>query len=224
MRRNYSLVVDQCCQVHHQPDDGLRIQCCRAHRLTRCGTCPNADACCGRGHHRGGAGRDSSSGDGGGGGRGGRCRGRGRGRGGRGGGDDSGGDDGGGRGTGRGRASGGGRGGIAAVAAGSRRRRWRSRPRRERRPHRPEAARAVPTWNTYQPWPEEADDEVAPEARPPASRQEATRAMHPHGLSRSRAARTTTTTRRPRRRRHWPRRPEHTAPTRPRPALFDGRP
>ncbi|KAJ9471289.1 hypothetical protein DIPPA_23503 [Diplonema papillatum] len=64
MRRNYSLVVDQCCQVHHQPDDGLRIQCCRAHRLTRCGTCPNADACCGRGHHRGGAGRDSSSGDG----------------------------------------------------------------------------------------------------------------------------------------------------------------
>ncbi|KAJ9443512.1 hypothetical protein DIPPA_19831 [Diplonema papillatum] len=108
MRRNYSLVVDQCCQVHHQPDDGLRIQCCRAHRLTRCGTCPNADACCGRGHHRGGAGRDSSSGDGGGGGRGGRCRGRGRG--GRGGGDDSGGDGGGGRGTGRGRAA-------AAVAA-----------------------------------------------------------------------------------------------------------
>ncbi|KAJ9454695.1 Retrovirus-related Pol polyprotein from type-1 retrotransposable element R2 [Diplonema papillatum] len=110
MRRNYSLVVDQCCQVHHQPDDGLRIQCCRAHRLTRCGTCPNADACCGRGHHRGGAGRDSSSGDGGGGGRGGRCRGRGRGRGGRGGGDDSDGDGGGGRGTGRGRARGGGRG------------------------------------------------------------------------------------------------------------------
>ncbi|KAJ9450221.1 RNA-directed DNA polymerase from mobile element jockey [Diplonema papillatum] len=35
MRRNYSLVVDQCCQVHHRPDDGLRIQCCRAHRLTR---------------------------------------------------------------------------------------------------------------------------------------------------------------------------------------------
>ncbi|KAJ9456892.1 Retrovirus-related Pol polyprotein from type-1 retrotransposable element R2 [Diplonema papillatum] len=109
MRRNYSLVVDQCCQVHHRPDDGLRIQCCRAHRLTRCGTCPNADACCGRGHHRGGAGRDSSSGDGGGGGHGG--RGRGRGRGGRGGGDDSGGDGGGGRGTGRGRARGGARGG-----------------------------------------------------------------------------------------------------------------
>ncbi|KAJ9468433.1 RNA-directed DNA polymerase from mobile element jockey [Diplonema papillatum] len=87
---------------------------------------------------------------------------------------------------------------------------------RERRPHRPEAARAVPTGDTYQPWPEEADDEVTPEARPPASRQEATRAMHPHGLSRSRAARTTTT-RRSRRRRHWPRRPEHTAPTRPRP-------
>ncbi|KAJ9436869.1 hypothetical protein DIPPA_32154 [Diplonema papillatum] len=109
MRRNYSLVVDQCCQVHHRPDDGLRIQCCRAHRLTRCGTCPNADACCGRGHHRGGAGRDSSSGDGGGGGHGG--RGRGRGRGGRGGGDNSGGDGGGGRGTGRGRARGGARGG-----------------------------------------------------------------------------------------------------------------
>ncbi|KAJ9463950.1 hypothetical protein DIPPA_05527 [Diplonema papillatum] len=106
----------------------------------------------------------------------------------------------------------------------SRRRRWRSQPRRERRPHRPEAARAVPARDTYQPWPEEADDEVAPEARPPASRQEATRAMHPHGLSRSRATRTTTTTRRSRRRRHWPRRPEHTAPTRPRPALFDGRP
>ncbi|KAJ9463845.1 RNA-directed DNA polymerase from mobile element jockey [Diplonema papillatum] len=100
MRRNYSLVVDQCCQVHHRPDDGLRIQCCRAHRLTRCGTCPNADACCGRGHHRGGAGRDSSSGDGGGGG-----------HGGRGGGDNSGGDGGGGRGTGRGRARGGARGG-----------------------------------------------------------------------------------------------------------------
>ncbi|KAJ9443515.1 hypothetical protein DIPPA_19826 [Diplonema papillatum] len=80
-----------------------------------------------------------------------------------------------------------------------------------------------PTWDTYQPWPEKADDEIAPEARPPASRQEATRALHPHDLSRSRAARTTTT-RRSRRRRHWPRRPEHSAPTRPRPALFDGRP
>ena len=51
-RRNYSLTVDQCCQVHHRPDDGLKRQCCGRHRLTRCGTCPNAAACCAEGHHK----------------------------------------------------------------------------------------------------------------------------------------------------------------------------
>lgn len=56
MRRNYSLLVDQCCQLHHRPDDGLRVQCCREHRLTRCGTCPNAEVCCALGHHGNGAG------------------------------------------------------------------------------------------------------------------------------------------------------------------------
>ncbi|KAJ9465195.1 hypothetical protein DIPPA_09006 [Diplonema papillatum] len=83
-----------------------------------------------------------------------------------------------------------------AVAVG------RSQPWREQRPHRPEAARAIPTWNTFRPWPEEADDEVAPETRPPASRPEATRAMHTHSLIRSRTVRTTMTVRRSRRRRH----------------------
>ncbi|KAJ9434770.1 hypothetical protein DIPPA_12763, partial [Diplonema papillatum] len=141
MRRNYSLVVDQCCQVHHRPDDGLRIQCCRAHRLTRCGTCPNADACCRRGHHRvvlaataavatgvavvmAAAAVAAAA------------------------------------------AAGAAETTVAETEAAAghwsrprtrrrtrwrsrRRRRWRSR--RERRPHRPEAARAVPTGDTYQP-------------------------------------------------------------------------
>jgi hypothetical protein len=61
MRRNYSLTVDQCCQVHHAPDDALRVQCCSLHRLTRCGTCANAAACCRRGHHTARAG-DSDGG------------------------------------------------------------------------------------------------------------------------------------------------------------------
>ena len=52
MRRNYSLTVNQCCQVHHGPDDSLKVQCCRTHHLTRCGTCPNAATCCGYGHHK----------------------------------------------------------------------------------------------------------------------------------------------------------------------------
>lgn len=51
MRRNYSLTVDQCCAAHHTPDDGLKRQCCNTHKLTRCGTCPNAAACCSAGHH-----------------------------------------------------------------------------------------------------------------------------------------------------------------------------
>ena len=51
MRRNYSLTVNQCCQVHHRPGDGLKVQCCRTHLLTRCGACPNAASCCSKGHH-----------------------------------------------------------------------------------------------------------------------------------------------------------------------------
>ena len=51
MRRNYSLVVDACCQAHHAPDDGLPVECCVPHRMTRCGTCPTAARCCKKGHH-----------------------------------------------------------------------------------------------------------------------------------------------------------------------------
>ena len=51
MQRGFRLTVEACCQVHHGPDDGLLIECCARHRMTRCGRCTTAARCCGKGHH-----------------------------------------------------------------------------------------------------------------------------------------------------------------------------
>ncbi len=51
MKRNYSLTIDACCQVHHTQDDDLLIECCTSHRMTRCGKCATAGKCCLKGHH-----------------------------------------------------------------------------------------------------------------------------------------------------------------------------
>jgi hypothetical protein len=60
--RHYAPTVDQCCQAHHRPDDGLPVQCCPLHHLTRCGGCTNATECCKKGHHRQGGADDDHAG------------------------------------------------------------------------------------------------------------------------------------------------------------------
>ena len=51
LRNKKRLSIQLCCQLHHKEDDGLAVDFCQQHRMTRCGRCTSSNICC-RVHHR----------------------------------------------------------------------------------------------------------------------------------------------------------------------------